>query len=110
MPASYNHAATPPRPWKRASLWLAFLGPFFFASYGFANWLASRRETVGAIVFDWERHVPFAAWTIVPYWAIDLLFGLALFFFATRPQLAVHGRRVCRAQPTPFSRVVIFSL
>lgn len=42
------------RPWGRAALWLMFLGPFFFASYGFANWVASRREHVGAIVFDWK--------------------------------------------------------
>ncbi len=110
MPASYNHAATPPRPWKRASLWLAFLGPFFFASYGFANWLASRRETVGAIVFDWERHVPFAAWTIVPYWSIDLLYGLSLFFCATRRELDVHGRRLLCAQLICVACFVMFPL
>jgi protein-tyrosine phosphatase len=86
------------RPWRRALLWLAFLGPFFFASYGFANWLASRRETVAAIVFDWERHVPFAAWTIVPYWSIDFLYGLSLFFCTTRRELDVHGRRLLCAQ------------
>ena len=32
--------ATAGRPWRRALLWLALLGPFFFASYGFANWMA----------------------------------------------------------------------
>lgn len=59
------------RPWRRALLWLAFLGPFFFISYGGSNWLASQRTDVGAIVFAWERHIPFVAWTIVPYWLID---------------------------------------
>ncbi|TIN64127.1 MAG: serine/threonine protein phosphatase, partial [Mesorhizobium sp.] len=37
----------------RAALWLAFLAPFFYLSYGFANWLASRRDEVGSIVFSW---------------------------------------------------------
>jgi hypothetical protein len=43
----------PERPWRRAAAWLAFLGPFFFASYGFANWLAAQRSSVGAVVFEW---------------------------------------------------------
>ena len=44
---------------KRAALWLVFLAPFFYLSYGFANWAASQRENVGSIVYDWERAVPF---------------------------------------------------
>lgn len=28
------------RPLFRAAAWLALLGPFFFASYGLATWLA----------------------------------------------------------------------
>jgi protein-tyrosine phosphatase len=110
MSVSGKLAATPPRPWKRALLWLAFLGPFFFASYGFANWLASRRETVGAIVFDWERHIPFAAWTIVPYWSIDFLYGLSLFFCATRRELDVHGRRLLCAQLICVACFLVFPL
>ena len=30
----------PPRPLRAAALWLTFLGPFFFLTYGAANWLA----------------------------------------------------------------------
>lgn len=103
-------AATLPHPWKRALLWLAFLGPFFFASYGFANWLASHRETVGAIVFEWERHIPFAAWTIVPYWSIDFLYGLSLFFCATRRELDVHGLRLLCAQLICVTCFLVFPL
>ncbi|RWN20394.1 MAG: phosphatase PAP2 family protein [Mesorhizobium sp.] len=62
----------------RAALWLAFLAPFFYLSYGFANWLASRRDEVGSIVFSWEHSIPFVAWTIVPYWSINLFYGLSL--------------------------------
>jgi hypothetical protein len=59
------------RPWERALAWLAFLGPFFFATYSLANWVASRRAGVGSLVYEWERAIPFEAWTIVPYWSID---------------------------------------
>jgi protein-tyrosine phosphatase/membrane-associated phospholipid phosphatase len=78
--------------------WLAFLGPFFFATYGFANWAASRRTEVGAIVFEWERHIPFVAWTIVPYWTIDLLYAISLFVCATRAELETHAKRLVCAQ------------
>jgi protein-tyrosine phosphatase/membrane-associated phospholipid phosphatase len=86
------------RPWRRALAWLLFLGPFFFATYGFANWLASRREGVGAVVFAWERAIPFVPWTIVPYWSIDLLYGLSLFVCTTRRELDRHAQRLLLAQ------------
>ena len=63
------------RPWQRASVWLMFLGPFFFLSYGFANWLAEQQSSVDSIVFTWEHHIPFMPWTILPYWVIDLLYS-----------------------------------
>ena len=98
------------RPWKRALAWLAFLGPFFFATYGFANWAASQRAGVGSIVFDWERHIPFAAWTIVPYWSIDLLYGLSLFICTTREELDTHGRRLLCAQVMSIACFLLFPL
>mgnify|MGYP003542223546 FL=1 len=30
-------------PWKQAALWLGFLAPFFYLSYGFVNHLAAQR-------------------------------------------------------------------
>jgi protein-tyrosine phosphatase len=87
-----------PRPWKAAALWLAFLGPFFFASYGLANWLAGRRVEVGSVAFGWERHIPFLAWTILPYWSIDLFYAVSPFVCSTRRELSVHCRRLLAAQ------------
>jgi protein-tyrosine phosphatase len=98
------------RPWRRALGWLALLGPFFFASYGLANWLASRRAHVGAIVFDWESRIPFLAWTIVPYWSIDFLYAASLFVCASRRELDVHGKRLLLAQVICVSCFLAFPL
>ena len=98
------------RPWKQAAAWLAFLAPFFYLSYGFANHLASQRSGVGAVVFDWERSVPFVAWTIVPYWSINLFYGLSLFLCRTRDELHAHGRRLLTAQLVAVSCFLLFPL
>lgn len=99
-----------PRPWRRAFFWLAFLGPFFFASYGFANWLASRRVDIGAVAFAWERAIPFVPWTIVPYWSIDLLYTISLFVCTTRRELDRHAQRLLFAQIVSIVFFIAFPL
>ena len=42
-------------PWLRALAWLAFLGPFFFLTYNFANAAAGHRAQVPVVMFPWER-------------------------------------------------------
>ena len=101
---------TTPRPWRRAVAWLAFLGPFFFASYGFANWLASRRGDVGAVAFDWERAIPFVPWTIVPYWSIDLLYVLSIFVCTTQRELDRHAQRLLAVQLISIAFFIAFPL
>jgi protein-tyrosine phosphatase/membrane-associated phospholipid phosphatase len=96
-PSRSPHAPEP-HPWRRALAWLALLAPAFFASYGFANWVATLRADVGAIVFDWEHSIPFLSWTIVPYWTIDALYGISLFLCATRAEVDTLGRRLLLAQ------------
>ena len=93
-------AAVPaePRPWRRAIAWLAFLGPFFFATYGLATWVSAQRASVPFVVFDWERAIPFWPWTIVPYWIIDALYAASLFACATRAELDTHAKRLLTAQ------------
>lgn len=86
------------RPLGRAVAYLAGLGAFFYLSYGFTNWLAGTRTGVPAVVFDWERHVPFLAWTIVPYWSTNLFYALSLLFSRTRAELDVHAKRLLTAQ------------
>jgi membrane-associated phospholipid phosphatase len=86
------------RPWRRAALWLCFLAPFFYLTYGSANWLASLRQNVPSIVFGWEQQIPFLGWTIIPYWSINAFYGASLFVCATRRELDTHGRRLLTAQ------------
>ena len=100
----------PGRPWKRATGWLLFLGPFFFLSYGFANWLASLRASVPVAAFEWERAIPFHAWTIVPYWSIDAFYALSLFVCATRAELDTHAKRLLTAQLVAIACFIAFPL
>lgn len=97
------------RPWKLASIWLMFLAPFFFISYNFANGLAANRQ-VAHIVFEWESHIPFVAWTILPYWSIDLLYGISLFICATKLELHNLGKRLFTAQVIAVTCFILFPL
>ncbi len=86
------------RPFWRALLWLSFLAPFFFITYLGSLEIVSWRSHVPVLVFEWERHIPFLAWTVVPYWSIDLLYGLSLFLCVTRFELDRLGLRLLSAQ------------
>jgi membrane-associated phospholipid phosphatase len=103
-------SAREPRPWRRAFFWLAFLAPFFYLTYGVANSIAARRHDVPSIVFAWEHHIPFLAWTIVPYWSINAFYGLSVFVCGTRAELAAHGRRLLTAQIVAVACFILFPL
>ncbi|WP_031250294.1 phosphatase PAP2/dual specificity phosphatase family protein [Mesorhizobium sp. LNHC221B00] len=94
----------------RAALWLAFLAPFFYLTYGFANWLASRRDDVGSIVFSWEYNIPFVAWTIVPYWSINLFYGLSLLLNDSRQGVDRLAGRLLTAQIVAVACFILFPL
>jgi len=98
------------RPWRHGLLWLVFLGPFFFASYGFANWAAGLRTDVGVVVFAWERHIPFVPWTIVPYWLIDLFYAASLLLLGTRREIDTHARRLLAIQLVAIACFLAFPL
>ncbi|CAD5107076.1 phosphatase PAP2/dual specificity phosphatase family protein [Zestomonas carbonaria] len=82
----------------RGLLWLLLLGPLFFASYGFSNWLATQRDDVSSLVFEWENEIPLWPWTILPYWSIDLLYGLSFLLPTTRHEMDRHAFRLASAQ------------
>ncbi|HSC85552.1 MAG TPA: phosphatase PAP2/dual specificity phosphatase family protein [Pseudomonas sp.] len=84
--------------WKRGVLWLLLLAPLFFTSYSFANWLTGQRSDVGSLAFAWEQYTPLWPWTIVPYWSIDLLYGLSFLHPATRREMDRHALRLLSVQ------------
>ncbi|MDZ4019977.1 phosphatase PAP2/dual specificity phosphatase family protein [Pseudomonas sichuanensis] len=83
---------------RRGVLWLLLLGPLFFLSYGLANNYTAGREDVGSLVFAWERHMPLWPWTIIPYWSIDLLYGLSFLLPHTRREMDRHALALLTAQ------------
>lgn len=95
---------------KSALLWLCVLAPFFFITYDLATWVTSQRSDVPSLVFDWERHMPFWAWTIVPYWSIDLLYGLSLLLPRTHQALKCHALRLLTAQVIAVSCFLLWPL
>jgi protein-tyrosine phosphatase len=98
------------RPWKRALVWLPVLAVVFFATYNLSNAITAQRTAVGSIVFDWERHVPLLPWTIVPYWLIDLLYGLSLLLCRTRRELDTHAWRLLAVQAFAVTCFLLFPL
>ncbi|MEH6415797.1 phosphatase PAP2/dual specificity phosphatase family protein [Pseudomonas sp. CGJS7] len=103
-------AATARRPWGRAALWLLLLGPLFFLSYGYANSVAAARANVPSVVFAWEQAIPFWAWTIVPYWSIDVFYGISLFVCRDKRELDTQALRLLTAQAIAVSCFLLFPL
>ncbi|MDI6634589.1 phosphatase PAP2/dual specificity phosphatase family protein [Pantoea dispersa] len=83
--------------WKRGLCWLVLLGPLFFLSYGQVNQFTATRHDMGSMVLEWEHAIPFMPWTIVPYWSIDLLYGISLFICTSKQELTRHGCRLLAA-------------
>ncbi len=109
-----SHAAgaviAAPLPWRRGIVWLLFLGPFFFVSYGFANRLAAQRVVTDSLVFSWEQHIPFLPWTILPYWSIDLFYGLSFLCCRNRSAVDRHALRLLTAQLICVAAFLLFPL
>ncbi len=83
--------------WKRGALWLLLLAPLFFISYGQVNHFTATRTDVQSLVFAWEHRIPFLPWTIIPYWSIDLLYGISLLICTSRRELDRYALRLVAA-------------
>lgn len=96
--------------WKWGLAALAILAPLFFLSYGFANHFSAELEYVPSMVFAWEHAIPLWPWTIVPYWSIDLFYGLSLLLCWNKLELKQHVLRLLSAQLIAVSCFLIFPL
>jgi len=77
---------------------LVVVAAIFYASYGATNAFASARASVPEIYFAWERAVPFWAWSIVPYWSLNLLYALGFFLCRNSRELARYVTQLLAAQ------------
>ncbi|HKS35287.1 MAG TPA: phosphatase PAP2/dual specificity phosphatase family protein [Enterobacteriaceae bacterium] len=96
--------------WKRAVLWLLLLAPLFFISYGQVNHFTATRADVQSVVFAWEHRIPFIPWTIIPYWSIDLLYGISLLVCTSRRELDRHALRLVAASLVACVGFLLFPL
>jgi membrane-associated phospholipid phosphatase len=98
------------RPWRLAFQWLAALGIFFFLSYGFANWAASKHSELPSVVFGWDRFIPFLPWAIVPYMSAGFFYVGSLFLCRSRSDLNLHAKRLLLAQLGAVTLFLLFPL
>lgn len=96
--------------WQWGLLCLALLAPFFFLSYGFANHYAAALDNVPSIVFTWEQYIPLWAWSIIPYWSIDLFYGLSIVLCFNKFELRQHVLRLFSAQLIAVTLFILFPL
>jgi len=95
---------------RLAAGWTISLVAFFFTTYALAAWISGLRHNVPSLVFGWEVHIPFLAWTIVPYWSTDLLFVCSPFLFNSRAELDTHCKRLLAVQAISVLIFLLFPL
>ena len=89
---------------------LVVVAAIFYASYGATNALASARANVPEIYFAWERALPFWAWSIVPYWSLNLLYALGFFLCRDAGELARYVTQLLAAQMIATLFFIVFPL
>jgi len=95
MAALCDEAPAAPRPtWKRSALTAIALSTLFMVVYNSTNWITAQRDDVGTWYYQWERHIPFVAWMIIPYMAIDAFFVAAPFICTTTNEQRLFSRRI----------------
>lgn len=87
--------------WHYRVLALVLLAPLFFMIYGYANNYTSTINNlfITEIVYSWEKYIPFIPSTILPYWSIDLFYGISLFLPMTFLAFRQHFLRLLVATP-----------
>ena len=89
---------------------LALVGALFYTSYGLSNHYAASLAYVPEIAFAWERDIPFWAWTIVPYWSLNLMYAAAFFLCRDTREQNRYVARLVSAQIIATTCFMLFPL
>ena len=81
-----------------------------FLTYGQVNTYTASLPSVPSFAFSWETHIPFLPWTIIPYWSIDLFYGLSLFICTSLREQCIHGLRLAVASLAACAEFLLFPL
>ena len=95
---------------KTSLLKLALIGALFYTSYGLSNHYAASLTYVPEVAFAWERGIPFWAWTIVPYWSLNLMYAAAFFLCRDACEQNRYVARLLAAQIVATICFVLFPL
>ena len=95
---------------KTSLLKLALVGMLFYASYGLSNHYAASLAYVPEVAFAWERGIPFWAWTIVPYWSLNLMYAAAFFLCRNTREQNRYVARLVSAQIVATTCFMLFPL
>ena len=96
--------------YAQASFYMIIAAGFFFLSYLAANTYSASLDFVPSIFYGWEKYIPFMPWTIIPYWTMDLLYGISFFLCTSKKELKVHTARLMCASFICCLLFVIFPL
>ena len=95
---------------KASLLKLALVGVLFYTSYGLSNHYAASLAYVPEIAFAWEHSIPFWAWTIVPYWSLNLMYAAAFFLGRDAGEQNRYVARLVAAQIIATTCFMLFPL
>ena len=104
-----SHTLYRPSRWYALTC-LLLVGALFYLSYGLSNVWAARHMPLPEISFAWERHIPFWAWTIVPYWSLNIFYALGFFLCQSRVALHRYMAQLLLAQVIAVSCFVLWPL
>ena len=95
---------------KTSLLKLALVGMLFYASYGLSNHYAASLAYVPEVAFAWELGIPFWAWTILPYWSLNLMYAAAFFLCRNAREQNRYVARLVSAQIVATTCFMLFPL
>ena len=95
---------------KTSLLKLISVGILFYTSYGLSNHYAASLDYVPEIAFAWESNIPFWAWTIVPYWSLNLMYAAAFFLCRDTHEQNRYVAHLVAAQLIATACFVLFPL